>query len=189
MNLNALLYLCLMAFNHYQWTAPVAAPCWSTEEQKLFGLINEYRAKNRLPAISASASLTIVAQTHVQDLEKNQPATGKCNLHSWSDKGTWKACCYTPDHKNAALMWSKPAELTNYPSDGFEIAYWHSDAATAAEALNGWKTSAGHNALLINKNIWKDKKWKAMGIGIYQHYAVVWFGLETDPLGKPEFCK
>jgi len=188
MNLNIFLFLSWLTLLGFQ-TPPSTLPCFSAEEQKLYVLINQYRAKNHLPAIPASASLTIVAQTHVHDLEDNQPAQGECNLHSWSDKGTWKACCYTPDHKNAQLMWSKPAELTTYPSEGFEIAFWHSDAATADRSIDGWKKSVGHNALLVNKGIWKNKKWKAMGIGIYQHYAVVWFGLENDPAGKPEFCK
>lgn len=76
-------------------------------------------------------------------------------------------------------MWNKPRELTSYIGDGYEIAYWSSEGATAA-ALNGWKKSRGHNAVIINQDIWKNVQWKAIGIAIRGEYAVVWFGKELD---------
>lgn len=157
-----------------------SAQTLTAEETALYTLIMSYRKEKGLPAIPLSKSLTLVAQTHVKDLETNRPVTGSCNLHSWSDKGTWTPCCYTPDHTKAQCMWSKPAELTSYKGNGFEISYGGSNfTATAQGALNSWKTSSGHNAVIINAGMWSTP-WNAIGIGIYGGYAVVWFGNEED---------
>ncbi len=79
-------------------------------------------------------------------------------------------------------MWDKPKEIAGYDSPGYEIAYWHSKAATPDQALEVWKKSPGHHAVLANLATFKDAEWKAMGIGIYKEYAVVWFGeLPDDP--------
>jgi hypothetical protein len=150
------------------------------EEKKLYDLIMQYRKTQGLPIIPLSASLTYVAQTHVRDLIDNHPDIGNCNTHSWSDKGSWTECCYTSDHAQAEGMWSKPKELTSYQGLGYEIAFWSSDNTTAAESLSGWKSSSGHNAVVLNKGIWGSHPWKAIGIGIYNNYAVVWFGEELD---------
>jgi hypothetical protein len=146
----------------------------------LFGEINAYRVQKGLQEIPMSKSLTKVAETHVKDLVENQPVKGKCNMHSWSDKGNWTVCCYTDDHAAAACMWSKPRELTTYKGNGYEIAAWYSIDITPEMALKLWKGSTGHNNVILNKDIWKDLEWKAMGAAIYKGYAVVWFGEETD---------
>jgi hypothetical protein len=147
----------------------------------LFGEINAYRVENGLEEIPMSKSLTKVAETHVKDLVENQPVKGNCNMHSWSDKGSWTSCCYTPDHASADCMWNKPRELTSYKGNGYEIAAWYSIDITPEMALKLWKESSGHNNVILNKDVWKDLEWKAMGAAIYQGYAVVWFGEETDP--------
>lgn len=147
------------------------------EEKKLYDLIMAYRKAKKLPAIPLSTSLTFVAQTHVKDLSTNHPDKGKCNMHSWSSKGKWESCCYTDDHKKAECMWNKPRELTSYKGNGFEIAA--SGMETAEDALAGWKSSPSHHAVIINSGTWK-KAWQAIGIGMYNGYAVVWFGNELD---------
>lgn len=153
----------------------------STEERKLYDMIMEYRKAKGLPSIPLSKSLTFVAQTHVQDLQTNGIKNGTCNLHSWSTNGRWTSCCYTDDHARASCMWDKPRELTSYQGHGYEIAFSIYGASANAEvALNSWKESSGHNAVLINKGIWVRKNWKAIGVGISQGYAVVWFGEELD---------
>jgi hypothetical protein len=125
----------------------------------------------------------MVAQAHARDLMKNYTfdVSNECNPHSWSEKGKWTPCCYTSDHKAAACMWQKPQEIAGYPGSGYEIAYYSSAGATAAEGLEGWKKSPGHNPLLINTGIWKEVKWKAIGVAIYGEYGLVWFGEEADP--------
>jgi uncharacterized protein YkwD len=46
--------------------------------------------------------------------------------------------------------------------------------------LESWKGSPGHNAVILNEGIWSDSNWKAIGVGIYKGYAVIWFGEEPD---------
>jgi len=169
--------------------------CINENEMNLYNLVMQYRQQNGLPIIPLSPSLTFVAQTHCKDLVVNKPKTANCNLHSWSTNGTWSSCCYTPDHQQAICMWNKPRELTNYKGDGFEIAFhiWRSDNATYTvtpqEALNGWKESQGHNDVILNKSIWNSISWNAIGIGIYQGYATIWFGSAKDGLIELQECK
>lgn len=153
-------------------------------EKELCELINHYRWQKGLPAIPVSKNLTYVAKLHVQDLADNHPYSKRCNLHSWSDKGPWTPCCYTEDHEQAPCMWNKPQELSNYPGPGYEIAYWTNEplnpANFARKALAGWQRSVPHNVVIVNLGRWKSKHWKAMGVGVYEGYAVVWFGEEED---------
>lgn len=159
--------------------------CASSEEMKLYELIMAYRKEKGLPPIPFSTKLTNVAQTHAKDLAENYKfdPDNKCNPHSWSKKGKWSSCCYTNDHKEAKCMWDKPKEIAGYESPGYEIAYFSSRGATAEEGLAGWQKSAGHNPLLINEGMWEKAQWKAIGIGLYKEYGVVWFGeLEDEEL-------
>lgn len=148
----------------------------------LVDVINKYRLENNLSEIPVSPSLTIVAETHARDLAVNYVFSEKCNLHSWSDKGNWTPFCYTSDHANAQLMWDKPRELTSYEGNGYEISVFRSDTMTVDVALELWKNSEAHLDLILNKGIWKDVEWKAIGGAINGKYAVVWFGEETDPV-------
>lgn len=151
----------------------------SADEAELLELIDAYRAMNGLPSIPISTSMMIVAQTHAEDLAVNNPVTRECNLHSWSDAGTWGGCCYTDDHAQAQCMWDKPRELTDYEGDGFEISA--SGTPTALSALTAWQGSPGHNDVIINAGIWADYPWGAIGAGMNNGYAVVWFGVAADP--------
>jgi hypothetical protein len=148
----------------------------------LVDVINKYRLEQNLPEIPVSPSLTIVAETHAEDLAKNYVLSDQCNLHSWSDNGNWTPFCYSPDHTNAQFMWDKPRELTSYPGNGYEIAAFRSDSMTANSALELWKESDAHLDLILNRGLWKDVKWKAIGGAIDKGYAVLWFGEEADPV-------
>jgi len=154
-------------------------------EEALYRMITEYRRQKGLDSIPLSRNLTYVAKLHVQDLAENLPYNRRCNLHSWSDQGPWNPCCYTEDHEQAACMWEKPAEVSNYPGFGYEIAYWTNEQLNAVnfakKALAGWKRSVPHNIVMVNQGRWRDKPWKAIGIGVYKGYATVWFGEEEDP--------
>ena len=150
-------------------------------ELELYEAINDYRAANSLPPIPYSPSLSRVARTHSTDLLQESPHTvGDCNLHSWSDAGPWSSCCYTPDHAEAACMWDKPRELTDYPGNGYEISVF--GTTTAQDALDAWKGSAGHNNVILNLEGWVDFPWSAMGVGADGAFINVWFGGESDPL-------
>jgi hypothetical protein len=160
----------------------------SSTEWEIYQQINKYRTERGLRVIPLSESLTYVAQMHVRDLAENNPVNGRCNLHSWSDKGNWSPCCYTEDQRRAECMWKKPGELTNYTDNGYEIAYWTNEPmdpkAFAAKALRIWKGSPGHNSVIINIRQWKRLEWKAVGVGYYKGYMVVWFGAEQDDYGE-----
>lgn len=166
--------------------------CLSETESQIFLKINEYRTLNGLKKVVLSKSLTYVAQLHVRDLAYNHPVSRRCNLHSWSDHGPWSPCCYTEDHKKGACMWNKPRELTNYTGEGFEIAYWTNeslDPGTFADrALTGWKRSAEHNRVILNKGQWAELKWNAMGVGYFGGFAVVWFGVLPDEEPEIQPC-
>ena len=138
--------------------------CITQDEQKLYDLLMEYRKKRKLPPIALSRSLTYVAKVHAMDLHYNRPFKGrKCNMHSWSKNGNWTSCCYTADHRRAKYMWNKPAELTNYQSEGYEIAFGYGNRneylehglITPLNAIKGWKSSQGHNYMMINRGEWK----------------------------------
>lgn len=169
--------------------------CLTKQEQELYTMIMEYRKQQGLPEIPLSVNLTKVAHIHAQDLHTSRPFNDRCNMHSWSKKGEWTACCYTDDHKRAQCMWDKPRELSNYKGDGYEIAHGYSayktypgEDVTPQTALDGWKHSKGHNMVIVNKGIWKEVSWNAIGIGMYKDFAVVWFGKEQDTEGEPARC-
>lgn len=152
----------------------------SPNEKQLFELINTYRTSRGLEAVPLSPALTRVAQVHAKDLMDNYQQSKRCNMHSWSKEGAWTDCCYKDNHKDPNCMWDKPKEIAGYDSPGYEIAYWHSAAALPEEALEVWKKSPGHHAVLANLPPFNAANWKAMGVGIYKEYAVVWFGEMED---------
>jgi len=154
------------------------------EERRLHSLINAYRNRSGLPSLRLSKSLCHVAQAHVRDLN-HYPPRSSCNVHSWSAHGQWQPVCYMNNHDGAERMWSKPGELTHYGGYGFEIVSWVSGSlyANAHSAMSSWQRSSEHRAVILNQSLWSSFQWKAVGVGIYKKYAVVWFGEEEDPDG------
>jgi len=162
--------------------------CISRDERALIDAIRTYRAAQNVSEVPLSAALTDVAQAHARDLAEHAPhESSGCNLHSWSDEGSWNACCYTEGHANASCMWDKPSELTDYAGTGYEIAY--QGPIDAERILETWQRSAGHNAVLANQGQWSNFAWRAMGVGAYDGYAVVWFGTENDTSSAPSSCE
>ena len=53
---------------------------------------------------------------------------------------------------------------------------------------SAWKGSPGHNAVILELGGWSGSNWPAMGTGIYENYAVLWFGDGTDPQGSVGTC-
>ena len=154
----------------------------SADEKELAKQINAYRKEKGLVEIPISKSLTFVAQTHCKDLFKYEKEIKQgCNAHSWSKHGKWTPVNYYPDHRNGQGMWDKPRELTSYKGNGYEIEC--DGISSPAEALKLWKSSPAHNAVIIQSGIWKKMDWQSMGVGMYNGFAVIWFGLETDPAG------
>lgn len=186
--MKSIILFCLVLCSQIAVFSQTKDTCVTTEEMKLYNLIMDYRAQNNLPKIPLSRSLSYVAHQHSWDLDVNQPVGGECNMHSWSKKGPWKACCYTPDHKQAKGMWEKPSELTGYKHTGYEISCGGSNDLSAETALDSWQGSEHHNDVILNKSIWEKYTWNSIGISIHGKYAVVWFGAEVDEAGEPN-CK
>jgi hypothetical protein len=171
--------------------------CLTDDEAELLRLINDYRADNSLPPIPWSKSLSEVGQWHVWDLVTNEPVGGSCNAHSWSDYGetapevSWTAVCY--DGSSGTHMWNKPSQISDgvYSASGFEISAWSwGSYISPAVALDVWQDSPLHDAVILNQGMWSGSHnpWAAMGVGMLDNYAVVWFGDLTDPAGTIAAC-
>jgi uncharacterized protein YkwD len=144
-----------------------------SDETTLYTLVNEYRAEKGLPKISLSPALSIVANRHVRDLHENIGTL----THSWSN------CSYDSNNSETySCMWEAPQRLgTSYPGNGYENAYGTSGfQVIPSTAFESWKKSDSHNDVILNLSIWKNITWKAIGVGIYKGYAVLWFGKATD---------
>ncbi|CAF3807689.1 unnamed protein product [Rotaria sp. Silwood1] len=161
------------------------------KEKDIFTRINQHRRQYGLPSLEPSVNLAYVAHTHAVDVVENSPDVNGGNMHSWSNKGKWKPVTYTPDHRYGQLMWSKPSEISNYKFDGFEISFGPSkrlretSTVNPTEAVNCWKNSPGHNAVMVQQGIFHHPPMKAMGVGVYKGYACVWFGQEKDTFPAP----
>jgi hypothetical protein len=143
-------------------------------EKQLAALINQYRKANRLAAIPLSPSLSVVANRHVRDMYINM----KTLSHDWSN---------CPVSQDWNCMWQAPQRLgTRYPGQGYENAYgsqeWSVSSANVADILQAWKENGNgpHNDVILNRGMWNEKKWQALGIGIYRGYAVMWVGSDGD---------
>jgi len=154
--------------------APSPRDGLEAQENQLYRSINRYRANNGLAPIPASRALTLVANRHVLDLEENVGFL----THGWSDV-PYDAS--NPD-------WSEPQRFnTGYPGNGYENASAMGGGfdITVAAAFGSWQGSVPHRNTILNRDIWSDNQWNALGVGIYGSYAVIWFGEEVDPTGVP----
>jgi hypothetical protein len=151
-------------------------------------MINAHRIVNGLDEIPLSASLSFVARTHVIDLYTNHPDTSICNLNSWSDKGDWTPCCHNKYVPKEDCIRNKPKELTNYSGEGYELTYAEVFDTHPDTVFRFWKKIDEANNFLLNEDKWEDKTWRAMGVGIYKSYAVLWMGQRRDAAPQPESC-
>jgi Ca2+-binding RTX toxin-like protein len=153
-----------------------------------------YRRQNGLSDIPLSSSLTTTGGRHAVDTYYNiwsedLSLPEGANLHSWSDAP------YFDDHRQPEIMWFAPQRIgTPYPSAGYEITA--AGYANVAAALKGWQSSTGHSDVILNKALWADLNWNAIGIGVLNgsesvggslrgNIYHVWFGEEVDPAGPP----
>ncbi len=178
-----------MTINIYR---PTAEDGLSLAELALYHDIIDHRAGLGLPALPLSRALTITAGRHVADTRENIWADrlslpAGANLHSWSDAP------YFADGRSPEVMWEAPQRLgTGYRSAGYEITA--AGYVNAAAALEGWKVSPPHRAILDNSGTWADNTFAAIGVGLSTApgagpYAGriynVWFGETADASGPP----
>lgn len=161
----------------------------SLDELSLYHQVMDYRASVGLAAIPLSKSLTTTAGRHVVDMRDNiWPESPRFStLHDWSD-ATYHGANGSPD-----AMWSAPQRLgTGYASPGYEIAA--AGQANGAAALETWKNSPAHDAILTETGSWANQNFKTIGIGLDASsgpgiYAgriyYVWFGAAADSKGPP----
>lgn len=169
-------------------TRPTSQDSLSLQELQLYHEIMAYRASLGLAAIPLSRGLTITAGRHVVDTRENIWAAGVTlpagtSLHSWSN------AYYYADNRNASVMWDAPQRVkSGYAGAGYEISA--AGFATTALALEGWKASASHNAILAETGIWAGVELLAIGIGVDTSAGAgiyrgrifhVWFGEVADP--------
>ncbi len=162
--------------------------CISAKEYRLYQLINALRTTNKMPKIELSASLTHVAHLHAADLKQNHPDTSICNLHSWSNKGDWTPCCYQAYVYKEDCMYDKPRELTPYRFRGYELAYKDAGEINPDSLMMIWMDYSKVTDIILSKGDYEGKNWLAIGIGIRDNYAMVWFGQVKDKEGSPKIC-
>jgi len=153
----------------------------AAQAASIVDLINQVRAKNKLPAIARSAKLTKVAVAHVKDLIAKAPHKANGNLHSWSKSDKWTGGAYSPaDSKSHKMMWDKGREIAGYNAHTFECAA--SGVATPGATVGLWLKSPPHRAVLLNTGIWAADRWrwKAVGAAISGGFACAWFGADAD---------
>lgn len=168
--------------------------CMNTEEVELVRLVNEYRVQNGVPALPAGLWLATTARWKVWDRINNPSAVGgACNPHSWSAAmpGLWQAMCYTPDHAQAAQMWAKPYQISQhvYTGNGYELTADTGGTQTAQSALNQWKGSPAHNAVILQTGVWAGIGMQGMGTGIGANFGVLWFGDGVNSGGLAVPCQ
>lgn len=83
-------------------------------------------------------------------------------------------------------MQSKPKELSPYAGQGVEIAV--QDVKSVEETLSAWASRQRDGSILENEGTWSGVEWQALGVGVFQGYAVAWFGSEPDSIGAPFSC-
>jgi hypothetical protein len=51
---------------------------------------------------------------------------------------------------------------------------------------SSWKEGGNgpHNDVILNRQVWSNVQWRALGIGIYDGFAAMWVGSEADPTLK-----
>ncbi len=194
----------LLAAAAFAWTAAAAAAAerpatWVDVERQIEVEVNAYRASVGLPAVALSPGLTAVAHAHVLDLARNRSDEAesedgrRCSLHSWSSRGDWTPVCWTGSAQDAPRMWSKPREITHgvYAGNGYEIAFGPAPGTgegrpvTSAAALDAWRGSPLHNAVVLERGMWAGRHWRAMGVGALGGFAVVWFGESPESSRGP----
>lgn len=167
--------------------------CLNEQEYALTVLVNNYRVANGLQPVPVSYWVSTVGQWHVWDLMVNNPVGGACNIHSWSNAmpALWQGMCYTSDHAQAAQMWGKPRQISanTFTGNGYENAAVSGGEIDAQTALWLWQNSSAHNDVILNRGVWANVHFGAMGVGIYHNYAVLWFGDSTDVAGTMMLCQ
>jgi len=176
------------ANNMFDANAPdkCSSHTFTPDERQLHALIINYRREQGLSDwnIPLSNSLSCVAELHSKDLYKGEGhlRRGKsCNVLDGGLSHSWSTCCTKPG-LNYDCSAKKPIENTDYPGDGYEVSSGVKGGTVDIIAvLEGWKNSRDHRITILNRGMYANSAWQAIGVGIYGGFANVWFGAEVDP--------
>lgn len=161
--------------------------CITEEELALYQSVNTIRNRQGASVVPLSASLCYVASVHAKDLSLNHPFSEDCSMHSWSANGRWSACCYR-GLKSKDCMLSKPSELTSYKGKGYEMVFWHNGSNAMIQMEQLLKKQPLMQDIILCSGAWKQRKWNAMGVGIFDGYVSVWFGELLDKQDSTAVC-
>ncbi|MGF1533150.1 MAG: CAP domain-containing protein [Bernardetiaceae bacterium] len=171
-------------------TAPAADFCLSEEEHRLAKALMQVRADNGYAPLPLSVSLSYVAHLHSKDLAEHYDPNNSsgCLPTGWSENGSWQACCIQPKHPAGNCMWKKPAELTEYTGNGYEVVVFVPDSLLqgAPSALLTYLTQDESLRSMLLEQGWGG--WKAFGIGLTGNYLCLWAGHQADPAGQLDPC-
>lgn len=107
------------------------------EEKAFLTLINSYRQQNGLSPLAFSPTLTIAAQNHSKEMADNSYSS-HTSLDGRSPIDRARSLGYSSSYVGECIYWGR---------------------SRAIDAFNGWKSSPGHNGLLLGSN------YKVVGIG------------------------
>ncbi len=141
----------------------------SADEKALFDLVTKYRSASGRPPLRLSTTLSMVANRHLIDLMQNV----KFFTHGWSNcpydfavEKTWPCVSDAPKRLNSG-----------YNGKAFETLYrTEKGNASPIAAIDAWKISNLHNAIILNRDSFKDMSWDEVGVAIVGQYAALWFG-------------
>ncbi len=150
------------------------------DEIKLAELVNRYRSKNGLGELQVSNSLCYVARTHLMDVYKTKPDKKGCSLYSWSDKGSWKPCCFKNNIVNLDQMSAKPSEVAGFRGKGFETMLFVTDKKSITELFNLLLTKKSSDNFLLSTGKWESKSWQSMGVSSYKGFVSIWLSEIPD---------
>jgi uncharacterized protein YkwD len=162
----AILVVCAILLGSTLTGHAQAAVTYSTQEVAFVKLLNDYRAAHGLKPVLVSDKLSLAAERHGHDM------------------GKYKFFSHTTQHSDWFPIGSAPWDRTRL--SGYSYSTWQGEIlaagqSTAQNAFQAWKSSSGHNAVMLSTNA------KAVGVGFatvsgspYTYYWVCDFGGVAD---------
>lgn len=159
------------------------------EEYMVIGLINAYRHENGVAALQVGKTLSLVAGRKALDRYENVTTYphgnfGENSAHGWSDQpyngndpGT--AGAIYDGARKFGISYDVSGEVTTANIIDL-VSFKISDSVQGDIAVERWKNSPPHNALLLNPDF------AQIGVGIVGGVAYAVFSYWSDPLGPAD---
>lgn len=148
----------------------VAASPYDAEERQFLELINAYRQGNGLGTLVLSDTLSVAAERHSQDMAR----------HGFFAHDTVASSFYPAGSEPWDRMSAEGYDYDTFKGENLAAGY-----ETAEESFEGWRSSPGHNAAMLDGN------YKVMGVARvfvpgsrYGWYWTTDFGGVVDPSAR-----